>query len=791
DGDLFPDYRDWDRDGDGIADNYECPDPTNCIDSDDDGIFDIDELDSDGDGYTDMEECPGGVPCADLDGNMIDDFREINCPDFGVTTLVADDETICEGEVLGISTTAIQGTNVAYEWFYNNGTTNYSLGITNTPNYYINFTNPSHTGAYSVQVRSGICASQMSNAVNINVYSTSPPIATNESTPELPVCEGENVQLNVPYMIDATYEWHGPNGFTSTQYDPVILNATSEDAGSYYAVVTMSGGCATLISTNTTLFVQATPAPAAVQDEVTICEGTDLALTANPIGVPPTTDVSFEWFYQDGTSVGTTDSTTLLLPNIADAAAGNYYVEMTVANCVANTSDMVQVNITPTDTPNAGNDMTVCGLGNAVLNGAMPTVGQGEWTSPTGATIADATNPQTAISNLTFGNNILVWTLSNGNCENYAADTVILDYNDVTNDVAQAGADFGVCDATVADLGGVSPVTAFGLWTQPAAQAQSGVVITNTTAPTPVVEGLEAGNTYTFTWTLSQGTCFNYDSDEVTITVSETPSINAHVEAEQYTCGDNQATILATPPTVGTGQWMTTSAATIVDNQNATTIVDDIGIGASMFVWTLSNGACENYDADTLVVFREEAIEVEDDNYTIRLNEILTDEDVLVNDFIGFVNEYEVNITQQPSMGTVTMNDGIFTYEPRHNAYGIDQFEYEVCNVNCPTECKKATVNIKLNGLNAAGDCWIPNVLTPNGNGKNDALIIPCTENFPNNELSIFNRWGDKIFSTQRYQNDWEGKYKGKDLPAGTYYYIFKTNENDVEPLQGFITILR
>ncbi|MFK7980951.1 MAG: gliding motility-associated C-terminal domain-containing protein, partial [Saprospiraceae bacterium] len=97
---------------------------------------------------------------------------------------------------------------------------------------------------------------------------------------------------------------------------------------------------------------------------------------------------------------------------------------------------------------------------------------------------------------------------------------------------------------------------------------------------------------------------------------------------------------------------------------------------------------------------------------------------------------------------------------------------------------------ITLNGLNTKGECWIPNILTPNGNGKNDALIIPCTQQFPNNELNIFNRWGDKVYETRKYQNDWAGTHKGNPLPAGTYFYMLQLEENG-EPLQGFITIFR
>ena len=790
--DFIPDYRDWDRDNDGIADYYECPDQSDCIDSDTDGNFDVDELDSDGDGLTDNEECPTGIPCLDSDTNGTYDYQQFNsgCPTFEIPVVTASDNVICEGEIIALSTDPVVGINIAYEWTFTDNNTSYSLGLTTSPNYFINFTNPTHTGTYSVQVRSGSCISQISNAENVTVYSTSAPIAINGTSQSMPACEGESIQLEVPYMVDATYEWHGPNAFTSTQYDPIITNLTTDNAGSYYAVVQMSDGCASVISTNSTLFVQATPPPASVESMVAVCEGSDLVLTANPLGIPPNANLSFEWFYQTGTSIGTTTDLDFTVSNINSASTGEYYVVMTVGNCIADASAMVMVEVTDTDIPNAGNDMDVCGLGSANLLGVMPSVGTGHWISTTGATIDVYTNPNTLVSELTIGNNIFVWTLSNDNCTNYASDTIMINYTDATVDVSNAGVDLELCNDGTTVLGATLPTTALGVWSQPS--TQNAITISNNSSSSPTVSGMIPGNAYTFIWTLSQGTCFDYDSDEVTVSVSELPILEAQVDVEQtYACEGTEVTLSANEPFLGTGMWLTSSSATITNHTNSTTTLSNVPSGANMLIWSLSNGACENYAADTMVVFREDNIEVYDDNFVVSLNELLVDEDVLVNDVIGFVNEYEVNVTQSPNQGTVSMIDGMFTYQPDFNAFGVDEFEYEVCNVNCIDDCQKAIVTISINGLTDKGDCWIPNVLTPNGNGKNDVLIIPCTQSFPNNELMIFNRWGDKVFTTKGYQNDWEGTYNGNDLPAGTYYYIFKLDIDDVDPTQGFLTIIK
>ena len=72
----------------------------------------------------------------------------------------------------------------------------------------------------------------------------------------------------------------------------------------------------------------------------------------------------------------------------------------------------------------------------------------------------------------------------------------------------------------------------------------------------------------------------------------------------------------------------------------------------------------------------------------------------------------------------------------------------------------------------------VHNVITPNGDGLNDTWIIDCIENFPDNSVQIFNRWGDVVNSFDRYDNTtyvWKGTNKnGKLLPDGTYYYVLQ-----------------
>ncbi|SHL12754.1 gliding motility-associated C-terminal domain-containing protein [Chitinophaga jiangningensis] len=65
---------------------------------------------------------------------------------------------------------------------------------------------------------------------------------------------------------------------------------------------------------------------------------------------------------------------------------------------------------------------------------------------------------------------------------------------------------------------------------------------------------------------------------------------------------------------------------------------------------------------------------------------------------------------------------------------------------------------------------FVPNVISPNGDGKNDKWIIPGLNQYPNTEVYIYNRWGNQVYQSKNYDNQWDGD----GLNEGTYYYIIK-----------------
>ncbi len=84
-------------------------------------------------------------------------------------------------------------------------------------------------------------------------------------------------------------------------------------------------------------------------------------------------------------------------------------------------------------------------------------------------------------------------------------------------------------------------------------------------------------------------------------------------------------------------------------------------------------------------------------------------------------------------------------------------------------------------------DCSIeiPNVFTPNGDGKNDFFVIKGLESYPNSKLIIFNRNGVKVFESKNYKNNWDGGNNSNSV----YYYILTISDENKTERKGTITI--
>jgi gliding motility-associated-like protein len=130
-----------------------------------------------------------------------------------------------------------------------------------------------------------------------------------------------------------------------------------------------------------------------------------------------------------------------------------------------------------------------------------------------------------------------------------------------------------------------------------------------------------------------------------------------------------------------------------------------------------------------------------------------------------------------PSKGTFTLSpSGEYTFTPASGFVGPVDIIYSVCSAD--GLCAKATLHITVLPV---PEMIAPQAITPNGDGKNDTLIFRGLVGLNiENRLTIYNRWGNIVYSTGNYQNNWSGQTDNafsalasdSQLPDGTYYYV-------------------
>jgi gliding motility-associated-like protein len=83
-------------------------------------------------------------------------------------------------------------------------------------------------------------------------------------------------------------------------------------------------------------------------------------------------------------------------------------------------------------------------------------------------------------------------------------------------------------------------------------------------------------------------------------------------------------------------------------------------------------------------------------------------------------------------------------------------------------------------------------IFTPNGDGLNETWYIDDIEEYPNADVTVFNRWGSIVYQTLQYQNDWPGtSQSGEPLPVATYYFVIDLKRAGTEVVTGSVTIVR
>ncbi|MBK9592481.1 MAG: gliding motility-associated C-terminal domain-containing protein [Crocinitomicaceae bacterium] len=140
-----------------------------------------------------------------------------------------------------------------------------------------------------------------------------------------------------------------------------------------------------------------------------------------------------------------------------------------------------------------------------------------------------------------------------------------------------------------------------------------------------------------------------------------------------------------------------------------------------------------------------------------------------------------INYAWSPSIG---LNDA-FSPTPTCTTDSTRTYVLTVTDLNGCTDTDSVVVT-----LSGEQIITIYNIITPNGDGFNDTWYIENILNFPNNNISIFNRYGQIVHEATAYANDWDGTRNGDALPDGSYYYVIEMTDTG-EIFKGTLNIVK
>ena len=363
--------------------------------------------------------------------------------------------------------------------------------------------------------------------------------------------------------------------------------------------------------------------------------------------------------------------------------------------------------------------------------------------------------------------------------EECAFDTIIFIVNPVVFNVF-AGDDAELCETFYTLQGSVLPEGASGLWTVLA----GGGTFADASSPNSGVSEMPIG-TNSFIWTVTlSGTSI---SDTVNIVVSEPPTV-ALAGDDQSICS-NKANLSANTPLVGQGVWTTLSGnGTFVDSSDPATTFVAAEYGTDTLIWTISTGVCRSSDTVLITTTEPPFINLPSDTVICENQQPLV---LSINFSQGAQLQWNVF-----SGAALVTSDQTTIPKLLGLPRGLTQIEVVATNGDCED---RDTINITVNSSDSPecrdNEIVVPKGFSPNGDGTADFFIIENL-NGRNAQLQVFNRWGQKVYEADSYQNDWNGSANkgivlfGEQLPEGTYYYLINI-EGEVETRKDFITLWR
>ena len=526
------------------------------------------------------------------------------------------------------------------------------------------------------------------------------------------ICPGSSVTFNDP----------APGGtWSSSNLSVVTIGSTTGIAGGGAvgtAIISYSvtNSCGTATDTQA-VAVTLVPSAGTIIGPTSVCVGTNISLS-------------------NGTSGGTWTSGSLAVATVNSGSgivggvtSGTVIITYSLTNSCGTAIDTQSIVVS--SLPVAGTISGATGLCTGTTISLANATPGGTWSS-SNTSIATVSG-SVIVGGVTAGTAIISYSVTNA-CGT-VADTQAIIVNPLPDAGTISALVSSVCIGASISLS--NSVTG-GVW------GSSNLSVATVVGSTGQLQALATGlTTITYTSASNAFGCTSYTVFPLTVTINGGNLINATV-SELKCNGDNNGKITITV-LAGSGSYQY-----IWSDGSTTALVNNLAAGAYTVIVKDMVTNCADTQSFNLVMPSVMSVE------STSKNDICNSG----NGNVSLVNVMGGTSPYSYLWSTGATTSGITSLSP--GDYGVAITDKNLCT-------EHFTFSVAEDSCNTIN---IHNVITPNGDGINDAWVIEGINRYPGSTVQLFDKWGDLVFDAKNYNNDWTGGV----LPDGSYFYLIKLN---------------
>lgn len=710
-------------------------------------------------------------------GNTLNANIRVNVNSTPVIQRVSSNSPLCSGSQLALSTPLLTG--ATYSW---TGPGNFS---STSPAPTLNNVTTSQSGIYTLRITVNGCTSAPVST-NVEINPTVTPFITIAAS-ETNSCSGSTVSFTATTLsagVSPSYQWQ-KNGLNVGTNSITYVTNTLADNDVVICILTNNSECTTVNTAKSNeVSVRVTPTvmpqvAIAANSSSTICEGTIITFTATIAngGTSP----KYQWLL-NGNEVGT-DNDNYTTANLKDGDVVSCRLTSNAA-CATQTivlSNEIKFKVTALVTPTAvivASTNSIC-AGTTVSFKATSTYGG---TAPTYRWLLNGSN---------VGQNNDVYVSSTLNNGDVITCVIKSDLACVTNSEANSNS------ITMTVGAAVSPTITI---TTPSTKLCLGTLAYFTASITN-------GGTPTYQWKVND---INVGANSATF------SDNNLVDGDVVTCILTSTVACATSQAVASNAIKLTVGPILVPAVSIQTSSPHICAGSPTkftaiavncgstptYIWQI-NGRSMGQNSSNFT----SAMLLDGDIVTCTVvcdplgcytnNQVVSNEiQVTVNPVPSISMTKEITVFKGASFkveGTVSGNIASYQWSPETYLSNSEIANPIITPLKSITYTFQATnfancTATQIVNVRVLNKIEVPNTFTPNGDGTNDTWVIKGLEDYAGATIDVYHRNGQHLYHGAN-NKAWDGTFKGKQLPGGTYYYLINP-KNNLAVLSGWLVIL-